>query len=45
MTAVHLGHVVALPDPIAAQWGPRVVDFLQDIANAVTHSTTPVTTG
>jgi iron complex transport system substrate-binding protein len=45
MTAVHLGHVVALPDPIAAQWGPRVVDFLQDIANAVTHSTAPVTTG
>jgi hypothetical protein len=28
--------VVALPDPVAAEWGPRVVDFLQDIANAVT---------
>jgi iron complex transport system substrate-binding protein len=36
LRAVRLGHVVALPDPVAAEWGPRVVDFLQDIANAVT---------
>jgi iron complex transport system substrate-binding protein len=36
MKAVHDGHVVPLPDPIAAQWGPRVVDFLRDIAAAVT---------
>ena len=36
LKAVRLGHVVGLPDPIAAEWGPRVVDFLQDIANAVT---------
>ncbi len=36
LKAVRLGHVVLLPDPIAAEWGPRVVDFLQDVANAVT---------
>ena len=34
--AVKAGHVVLVPDPIAAEWGPRVVDFLQDIATAVT---------
>jgi iron complex transport system substrate-binding protein len=36
MTAVREDHVVGLPDPIASQWGPRVVDFLRDIAAAVT---------
>jgi iron complex transport system substrate-binding protein len=36
LKAVKSGHVAGLPDPIAAEWGPRVVDFLQDIANAVT---------
>jgi iron complex transport system substrate-binding protein len=45
MSAVHLGRVIGLPDPIASQWGPRVVDLLQDIANAVAHATTPATTG
>ncbi len=38
MGAVRLGHVIPLPDPVAAEWGPRVVDFLQDIANAVTNA-------
>jgi iron complex transport system substrate-binding protein len=37
LKAVKLGHVVPLPDPVASEWGPRVVDFLQDIANAVTR--------
>jgi len=36
LKAVKLGHVVPLPDPVASQWGPHVVDFLQDVANAVT---------
>jgi len=36
LKAVKSGHVVGLPDPVAAEWGPRVVDFLQDIADAVT---------
>ena len=45
MKAVRLGHVIVLPDPVASQWGPRVVDFLQDVANAVeqTGSTTSTT--
>jgi iron complex transport system substrate-binding protein len=37
LKAVHLGHVFAIPDPIASEWGPRVVDFLQMVANDVTH--------
>jgi iron complex transport system substrate-binding protein len=36
LKAVKSGHVVGLPDPVAAEWGPRVADFLQDIADAVT---------
>jgi iron complex transport system substrate-binding protein len=36
LKAVQQGHVVLVPDPVAAEWGPRVVDFLQDVANAVT---------
>ncbi|HVM64854.1 MAG TPA: ABC transporter substrate-binding protein [Acidimicrobiales bacterium] len=36
LAAVKAGHVVGVPDALAAEWGPRVVDFLQDIANAVT---------
>ncbi|HZQ58314.1 MAG TPA: ABC transporter substrate-binding protein [Acidimicrobiales bacterium] len=36
LKAVKSGHVVGLRDPVAAEWGPRVVDFLQDIADAVT---------
>jgi iron complex transport system substrate-binding protein len=38
LAAVRLGHVVLLPDPVAAQWGPRVVDFLRDIADGVTRA-------
>jgi iron complex transport system substrate-binding protein len=36
LSAARDGHVVPLPDPVAAEWGPRVVDFLRDIAAAVT---------
>jgi iron complex transport system substrate-binding protein len=36
LKAVRQAHVELLPDPVAAQWGPRVVDFLRDIATDVT---------
>jgi iron complex transport system substrate-binding protein len=37
MKAVRLGHVFPLADPIASEWGPRVVDFLRTVADDVTH--------
>ena len=33
MRAVRLHHVFAIPDPIASEWGPRVVDFLRTVAH------------
>lgn len=38
MTAVKDHHVVAINDSVASQWGPNVVPFLQDVADAVTGS-------
>ena len=35
MTAVREHHVVDLNDDIASRWGPRIVDLLQTVANAV----------
>jgi iron complex transport system substrate-binding protein len=35
MTAVARGSVVALDDDIASRWGPRVVDLLEIIVDAV----------
>lgn len=35
MTAVRDGHVVQLDEDIASRWGPRVVDFLETVADAV----------
>jgi iron complex transport system substrate-binding protein len=35
ITAVKTGQVVALDDDIASRWGPRVVDLVQSIADAV----------
>jgi len=35
ITAVTLGHVFPLDDDIAARWGPRTVDFVQSIADAL----------
>lgn len=32
LEAVRLGHVFPVSDPIASEWGPRVVDFLRTIA-------------
>ena len=33
--AVKSGHVIALDDDIASRWGPRVVDFLRTVIDAV----------
>lgn len=35
LRAVKLHHVYTIPDPIASQWGPRIVTFLQMVANDV----------
>jgi iron complex transport system substrate-binding protein len=35
LQAVRNGHVVLLDDDVASRWGPRVVDFLQRIVDAV----------
>ena len=35
ITAVKTGQIVALDDDIASRWGPRVVDLVQSVANAV----------
>lgn len=40
LTAVKEGHVVGLNDDIASRWGPRIVDLLRTVANAITaHGT------
>lgn len=39
MTAVRQGHVVELSDDIASRWGPRIVDLLRTVEDAVTEST------
>jgi iron complex transport system substrate-binding protein len=35
LTAVKDGHVVGLSDDIASRWGPRIVDLLSTVANAL----------
>jgi iron complex transport system substrate-binding protein len=35
LTAVKTGRIVALDDDIASRWGPRVVDLVQSVADAV----------
>jgi iron complex transport system substrate-binding protein len=35
ITAVRDGHVIPLDDDVASRWGPRIVDFLQTVANAL----------
>ncbi|HLW17199.1 MAG TPA: ABC transporter substrate-binding protein [Actinomycetota bacterium] len=35
MTAVRDGRVIALDDDVASRWGPRIVDFLQTVVNAL----------
>lgn len=38
LTAVREGNVVALDDDVASRWGPRVVDLLAQIVDAVTSA-------
>ena len=45
LSAVKDGRVVALDDDIASRWGPRVVDFLRIVADAVAKVPSPVPTG
>jgi iron complex transport system substrate-binding protein len=35
LTAVKQGHVVGLNDDIASRWGPRIVDLLRVVADAL----------
>jgi iron complex transport system substrate-binding protein len=35
LTAVNEGGVVELNDDVASRWGPRIVDFLQSVADGV----------
>jgi iron complex transport system substrate-binding protein len=35
MTAVQNGNVIGLDDDVASRWGPRIVDFLQAVSDAV----------
>ena len=41
LTAVKDGNVIALDDDVASRWGPRVVEFLSDVATAVTAVEAP----
>lgn len=45
MTAVRDGRVIELDDDIASRWGPRVVDFLRVVADAVAQVPSAVPTG
>jgi iron complex transport system substrate-binding protein len=38
LKAVREGHVVLLDDDIASRWGPRIVDFLEQIITAVSSA-------
>ena len=38
LDAVREGHVVPLDDDLAGRWGPRVVDFVRSISDAVTKT-------
>lgn len=38
ITAVKAGQVIALDDDIASRWGPRIVDFLRTVVEAVENA-------
>ena len=40
LTAVKDGHVIALNDDVASRWGPRIIDLLRTVANAVASAPT-----
>ncbi len=43
LTAVRTGQVVLLDDDVASRWGPRVVDFLRNVADAAANAAVPTT--
>jgi iron complex transport system substrate-binding protein len=45
LTAVRQGRVVELDDDVASRWGPRVVEFAETIADALSTLRAPETTG
>jgi iron complex transport system substrate-binding protein len=45
LSAVSAGSVVVLDDDVASRWGPRIVDFLEQVAAAVARHTTDATSG
>ena len=38
LTAVQTGNVVNLDDDVASRWGPRVVEFVQSVSDAVSNA-------
>lgn len=38
ITAVAEGNVFAMDDNVASRWGPRIVDYVQQVADALEHS-------
>jgi len=41
LSAVRNGRVVALDDDIASRWGPRLVDLLRTVADAIKQHPAP----
>lgn len=42
LSAVQNGHVIALDDDIASRWGPRIVEFVRFISEAISQLVQPV---
>jgi iron complex transport system substrate-binding protein len=38
MTAVTSGNVIPMDDDIASRWGPRVVDYIEEVGAAISHA-------
>ncbi len=45
IAAVKDAHVIALDDDIASRWGPRIVDYVQAVAAALSGTSSTATTG
>ena len=41
MTAVQNGNVIAMDDDIASRWGPRIVEYVQQVHDAVRQALVP----
>lgn len=44
LQAVQQGHIVILPDDLASRWGPRVVDLLEAVVDALAAADSPAPT-